>query len=109
MAGIRIHHSGGETTCVFLLVDGSRPYFQPYDCPACHQIHTFKTYHIDIDGEGFAIVSVEVWERLQRIQLNPFILANEVKHPPKKVVAVGFANRPGVIVGLDGKEIRSGR
>ena len=106
MAGVRIHHVN-EINCVYTLMDGNRPYTQPVECGQCHLIHNFKTYHINLDGEGFAIVSTEVWEMLQRIPTNPFTLMNEVANPPPIVLKVGFQGA-AKIVGVDGKEIRSG-
>lgn len=105
MPGVRIHHNT-EINCVFTLMS-NRPLTQPMECGLCHIIHTFKTYHINVDAEGFAIVSPTIWEKLQQIPLNPFTLMNEVEKPPTLTLKVGFAgdNR---IVGTDGKEIRSG-
>lgn len=107
MPGVRVHHAT-EINCVFTLVDGKRPYSQALECGQCHQIHEFKTYHINVDAEGFAIVSPEVWEKLQRIPAQPFTLMNEVAKPPPIKLQLGFAGSAR-IVGTDGKEIRSGQ
>lgn len=86
MAGVRIHHPN-EQSCQFVLVDGNRPYTAPFECPICHRTHLFKTYHIRLDGLGFAIVSPEVWGRLVRIPASPFVLANEVEKPPPQLIS----------------------
>ena len=106
MPGVRIHHAT-EINCVYTLMDGNRPYTQPVECGQCHLTHNFKTYHINLDGEGFAIVSPEVWDYLQRIPAQPFTLMNEVEKPPPIPLKVGFQGS-AKIIGVDGKEIRSG-
>jgi len=107
MPGIRITHPV-ETTCVFTLVAGDRPYRTPYECGQCHRTHTHKTYHINLDGEGAAIVSPEIWDFLQKIPGQPFSLSNEVKKPPPQILRMGFTTGSIHIVGQTGKEIRSG-
>ena len=91
MAGVRIQHPT-ERSSTFTLVDGSRPYRQPWACPpppeGCARIHAFKTYHFRLDETGAAIVSIEIWERLQRIPGSQFALANAVERPPDQVVRV---------------------
>lgn len=89
MAGVRINHPT-ERGVTFTIVDRNRPYRAPLMCPPpCARMHEFKTYHIRLDGGGFAIVSPLVWERLQRIPTQPFALANEVKDPPTLYVGAG--------------------
>lgn len=86
MPGIRIRHPK-ERHATFTLVDGRRPYVGgPILCSRCGRHHEFKTYHIDLDGEGAGIVSIEVWERLKSIKHQPFILEGEVKDPPARVL-----------------------
>ena len=91
MAGVRIRHST-ESSVTYTLVDGSRPYRAPVNCWRCGKVHEFKTYHFDLDGTGAAIVSKEIWEKLQRIGGQPFSLEGEVKKPPKTII--GLASRP---------------
>jgi hypothetical protein len=89
--GIRIQHST-ERNATFTLVDGGRRYSVPWTCPpppdGCARTHEYKTYHFRLDETGAAIVSLEIWERLQRIPGNPFALANEVKAPPAQLIRV---------------------
>jgi hypothetical protein len=106
MAGIRIKHRS-VINRVLTIVDGSRPYSAVFECSLCHRSHEFKTYHIDLDGEGAAIVSPEVWSYVQRIPEHGFELTNEVQKPPSRRLAVGFAGT-AKIVDIHGKEIESG-
>ena len=84
MPGVRIQHPT-ERNCTFTLVEPTVPYRgEPIDCSVCHTVHTFKTWHIKLDESGAGIVSPEVIERLWRIPLNPFQIANEVEKPPEQ-------------------------
>lgn len=88
MAGIRIQHPT-ERNATYILVDESRPYLEPYECPACHVTHVFKTYHLRLDEHGSAIVSEEIVERLRRIPGQPMRIGEEVKNPPAQTVVIG--------------------
>ena len=85
MPGVRIQHPTARSV-TFTLVDGSRPYHEPWACPpppaGCASTHLMKTYHIPLDETGAAIVSLEIIERLGRIPGQPFALTNEVVAPP---------------------------
>jgi len=96
VAGVRISHPT-ERSATYTLIDGSRPYQEPLSCVRCGRIHPFKTYHLDLDGEGFTIVSPEVWARLGRIAGNPFTLANEVAKPPPLVVGGVLSALPRIV------------
>lgn len=97
MSGLRIAHPT-ERSCTYTLVDGNRPYRAPIACPVCGVMHVFKTYHITLDGEGAAIVSVEVWERMQRTPGGRhFRLLNEVVKPPRQIVGFRDLLRPRVV------------
>lgn len=66
------------------MVEIAKPYPRPYDCTDCGRTHAHKTYHLDIDAEGFCIVSPRVFERL-RNAYPPFAgmtYANSVDDPP---------------------------
>jgi hypothetical protein len=86
-AGIRITHPT-ERGVTFLLVDGKRPYRYPVNCIRCLRPHEMKTYHIDLDGLGAAIVSREIWDRLKRIPGQPFALDGEVAKPPAQIIGL---------------------
>lgn len=105
MAGLRIKHAT-VINRTLTIVDQSRPYSLPFECPTCHLTHIFKTYHVDVDGEGAAIVSLEVWERIQQLANHGFSLTNEVQKPPSRTLRVGFAT-DHKIVDHRGKEIHS--
>jgi hypothetical protein len=67
----------------------SQKYPKPKVCAACPGItHERKTYHLDFDGEGTTIVSVEVFKELNKYGLETFglHLENEVEKPPMQVV-----------------------
>lgn len=86
-AGIRIRHST-ERNVTYTLVDGRRPMHTPYECPRCRRPHDFKTYHIDLDDTGAAIVSQMVLERLMSIPAQPFGIVDTVANPPDIRVGV---------------------
>lgn len=51
-------------------------------CSRCHKFHENKTYHLDLDDTGSAIVSTTVLNRLKEVGLAGFVIMNEVKNPP---------------------------
>lgn len=60
----------------------------PMACSSCNAFHDFKTYHLDLDGEGAVIVSPEVWGQLQQVPGNPLRFANPVPRPPSRTLAL---------------------
>lgn len=54
-------------------------------CRSCGQRHFAKTYHIQLRA-GSTIVSTTVWDRLQRLDDNPFVYANPVPEPPGQII-----------------------
>ena len=90
MPGVRIQHPT-ERNCTFTIVDATRPYTLPFECPACHRVHLFKTYHFTLDETGAAIVSTEINEYLKRIPLHDFRVANEVQQPPEQKIVLPIA------------------
>ena len=91
MPGVRIQHPT-ERNVNYTLMDGSRPYLEPYDCPACHRVHQFKAYHFRLDETGSTIVSVEIAQRLKRLPMQPFAISNEVAKPPDQTIHVPLIN-----------------
>lgn len=89
MPGIRIRHRE-VTNRRLTIVDKQRPYTKPLLCPACGITHVFKTYHIDLDDVGAAIVSIEVWEKVQQIPAHGFQIENVVMDPPKQTIGMGI-------------------
>ena len=80
MAGIRVRHPTARSG--LFLVKHYRKYKVPLVCNRCHEIHIQKTYHLDLDDTGCAIVSPVVLERLKEVGLAGFQILNEVKSPP---------------------------
>lgn len=89
MAGIRIAHETVRSKTL-TLVDGTRPYPIPYECPMCHRVHQFKTYHLQLDGVGATIVSPEIVDRLKRLPgTGGFRIAEEIARPPAQRIVLG--------------------
>lgn len=87
MAGIRLFHPTARSG-VFTFAHNNRPYPVPLVCMLCGTSHKVKTYHINVDHDGFAIVSAEVWEMMRKHNTSGFSVANEVAKPPTQ--GVGF-------------------
>lgn len=60
----------------------NRPYRFPLVCMVCRASHLVKTYHVQVDSNGFTIVSPEIWEMMKRHDTSGFQVANEVASPP---------------------------
>lgn len=58
---VRIHHPTLRN-CVFTIEQQSRVYPEPFPCPTCHAYHTFKTFHLNLNGNGDVCVSTEVYQ-----------------------------------------------
>lgn len=93
---------GHANVCV---TDHSRPLPPPRDgtrlediqpvCQSCGKQHFAKTYMIRLRA-GSSIVSTTVWERLQRLDDNPFIYANPVAEPPGQLIRPHAVGGPTV-------------
>jgi len=88
VSGLRIRHVE-VTNRVLTIVDRSRPYTVPFLCAACGVTHVWKTYHVELDDVGTAIVSHEVWAMIERIPAHGFLLENEVLRPPPQTIGLG--------------------
>lgn len=95
MAGVRVIHDDLRGV-PYTVAHPTRKYREPYLCPACRKVHTHKTYHLDLDGEGAAIVSSEVFQRLREAGMPGLTLANEVKSPPAQHIRL----KEGAVVGV---------
>lgn len=99
MPGVRIRHPSKRNTTFTLAT--TRALREPTECPVCHRIHEFKTYHIALDEFGTAIVSEKIVERLKEIPGQPFEIANPVPDPPAQIITPprliirARANTPG--------------
>lgn len=109
MSGIRIWHPTARAG-QFTFAHNNRPYrlwnrvlkrHENYAlaCPACGKLHQVKTYHINVDDSGFAIVSPVVWNFMREYGSSGFEIANEVQSPPPMVIRVGEA--PSPMIALD--------
>lgn len=95
MAGVRMRHAT-DRSCIYVLVDAGRPYTAPLPCLVCGVVHTFKTYHIALDGNGAAIVSPEVAAKVG--SLGPgtgFTIMEGVAKPPAQGVGLN-GERPSL-------------
>lgn len=93
VGGVRLHHRTLRNTIVVLPVP-HRPYKVPFMCPTCGQTHKVKTYHINLDNEGDAIVSREIVDRLKEIGLPDFEVLNVVRNPPRQSLDFGAGPIP---------------
>lgn len=106
MAGVRIRHLTAKGPAIIVIRDLSHrgdadPDGNYPGCSACslpspgHE--GYKTKHLRIDADGYAIVSPEYWLDLQRfIDHGQFEYANEVPDPPRQQLLV-VANRDGSV------------
>lgn len=99
MSGVRLFHPTARAG-VFTFEHMDRPLGrfnpvlkrhdpEPQWCPQCQRMHPVKTYHVTVDSEGFAFVSIEIWEKMKAKGTAGFRLANEVDKPPAQSIAVG--------------------
>lgn len=84
-AGIRLYHPTARSG-VFTFSHPNRPYPVPLVCLPCQTTHAVKTYHINVDHDGFAIVSKEIWKMMKDHNTAGFSMANEVSNPPTQGV-----------------------
>ena len=54
----------GEVSPIVTVAIASLPLNPPHDCPSCGGLHMVKTVHLELDANGFCIVSNGVLERL---------------------------------------------
>lgn len=64
--GVIVRHPS-LTAQRLVAIDDQTPYPQPYDCPICGSQHRHKTYHLDLDAEGAALVSPQIAAVLERL------------------------------------------
>jgi hypothetical protein len=98
MAGIRVQHPT-QKNVRYTVVEPNVPYPEPYTCTppefgGCGSVHLFKTHHLNLDDTGAVIVSTGVYDRIKdRLALDGFTTANEVKKPP--ALGIGMESRNG--------------
>lgn len=87
MSGIRLTHPTARSG-LFTFAHNKRPYPVPYLCPMCGTSHKVKTYHVQVDGDGFAFVSKQVWNMMRRHGAHGFHIVNEVAKPPAQIIGM---------------------
>lgn len=96
--GIRIKHKSVIGPAILAIRDLTEPFTPPHSkCSICTSdpekpvAHQFKTRHIDIDNEGYAIVSEGVLEGLKHlIDLGGFDIENVVTTPPTQKIIIAY-------------------
>lgn len=85
--GMRIMHPTARSGW-FTFAHNKRLYEVPYVCPMCSTTHKVKTYHVQVDADGFAFVSKRIWNMMRRHGAHGFSVANEVAKPPAQIVGL---------------------
>lgn len=101
MPGIRVRH---ETLRNGLYtVEAGNQYPVPYQCPLCPtdlegnpRVHIFKAHHIQLDNDGYGMVSEGVLELLQQVGMAGLTVENTVNDPPPLIVGGPDGNLPVV-------------
>ena len=82
--GIRLYHpdvAARGRLCTFAIP--GRPLLEPTFCGRCGTEHRVKTYHVEVDSEGFAYVSTTIWQVMREYgETAGFVLANETRGKP---------------------------
>lgn len=101
MPGARLHHPNRDVWGKRMVVEVQRRYPNPWFCPDCGEVHAHKTYHLDIDSDGFVIVSDGVLEGMQKAipRLAGFLVVNPVAAPPtQRLLLANEPHRPRTAV-----------
>ena len=79
---------------LFVIRDVTRPLAPPHSlCATCGVPHEFKTYHLNLDGDGTVIVSTTVWARMQKLyDCGGFEEVNVVGIPPAQTLLLPTAH-----------------
>lgn len=85
--GVRVVHDTARSGIV-TVPNLSRPFPQPQACPSCQVVHQVKTYHINVNADGAAIVSPTVFQGLKQAGafVSGFRVDAHVPEPPKQVI-----------------------
>jgi hypothetical protein len=80
---------------LFIVRDVSRPLPPNKSRPACRLCghpHEYKTYHLQLDGEGTIIVSTTIWENMRKLfDHGGFEEVNVVAKPPAQGIVLPTA------------------
>jgi hypothetical protein len=95
MSGVRLHHPELRNV-TYTITNYAIPLKAPMICASCSGVvHTYKTYHLNIDAAGDVVVAEELVEMMQRTGLlkEANLAAIEgVRKPEMMVVGVGHPN-----------------
>jgi hypothetical protein len=98
MSGVRLHHPELRNV-VYTITNYAIPLKAAMVCASCKGIvHTFKTYHLNIDAAGDVIVAEELTELMERngllkeAGLTP--METIAKPPPMVISGFGSADVP---------------
>jgi hypothetical protein len=99
MPGIRIAHSDIRGR-PYVVTHPTRRLRQPMFCGRCNTVHTMKTYHLDLDGEGSVVVSETVFQRLREAGMPGLEALNHVANPPTQHVSITDETPPAYVGGV---------
>ena len=89
VGGVRVQFPGTGGIPIQKVVPIPNQFYKPpYLCPKCGVTHELKTYHLDLDADGIAILSREVLEVLLQAGVE-FKVLNVVRRPPRQQLSVG--------------------
>lgn len=83
--GNRLWHPNRAYWGAPLVIECQRPYPEPLWCEACDGFHINKCLHLDVDDDGFVIVSDGVLNGSLSKAIPPlagFLFMNKVAEPP---------------------------
>jgi hypothetical protein len=97
MSGVRLHHPELRSV-TYTITNYAIPLKAPMVCASCKGfVHTYKTYHLNIDNAGDVIVAEELTEMMQRTGLlkEAQLMAMEtIAKPPPMVITPGHSVVP---------------
>ena len=68
-----------------VILTHSRRYQYPYLCSVCGVAHEYKTYHINVDSQGDAVVSGEILDHLKELDDTGGWKVLGVEHNPEPI------------------------
>ena len=73
-----------------VITDFQRPFLGDtstfHKCPACQVVHYHKTYHIMLNGDGFAVLSPQVYRGVMAAGMGGLLLVDHTDTPPTVVL-----------------------
>lgn len=97
MSGVKLHHPELRNV-TYTITNYAVPLKASMVCASCNGVvHTFKTYHLNIDAAGDVIVAEELTEMMQRQGLLKdagLITMTQIAKPPPMVLDMSGADAP---------------